>query len=91
MSDTIATVGDLTSHGGKILTGSPTRKLNGKMVARVGDKCSCPTHGSTFILTVVGCGRPKTDGRNTAHSGAITACGAKILISPNCKDVEGNV
>ena len=75
---TIATVGDKTTHGGKILTGSTKRKVNGRRVARVGDACSCPKHGKTKIVKVIG-KQPKTDGRDTAHSGAITACGAKIL------------
>lgn len=78
MSRTISTVGDKTSHGGRVITGSSTRKVNGRKVARLGDKCTCPIHGATSIVQVTN-KMPKTDGRLTAHSGAKTACGATIL------------
>ena len=86
---TIAGVGDMTTHGGKVITGSHTRKIRGKQIARQGDLCSCPLHGTKQIVHVLPI-MPKTDGRFTAHSGAMTSCGAKIIIAPHT-DVEGPV
>jgi uncharacterized Zn-binding protein involved in type VI secretion len=79
---TIATVGDKTSHMGTVITGSNTRYVKGKPVARLGDTCTCPKHGMTKIVQVLNI-MPMTDGRPTAHSGAITACGAKIIQAPH--------
>lgn len=78
----IATLGDKLSHGGTIITASTKRKVNGKYVARLGDKCHCTIHGPTTIITV-SAGMPKTDGKPTAHANAKTACGAQILPSPH--------
>ncbi len=77
---TTAVVGDLCTHGAKIITGSPTRDVNGQAVARQGDLVSCPRHGRTTIVLVDG-GMPLTDGRLTAHEGAKCGCGATILRS----------
>ena len=82
MPHTISTVGDRTTHGGTVITGSPTRMVQGKKVARLGDMCSCPIHGKTRIVRVLDI-MPRTDGLPTAHSDAMTACGAKIIKSPN--------
>lgn len=87
MSQTISTVGDKTTHGGTIISGSPTRKIQGKTVARVGDIILCPIHGKTKI-TIVSGRRPRTDGKHTAHEGAIASCGAKILKS-NHRSTQG--
>lgn len=77
----ISRVGDKTSHGGIIIQGSMTRKVGTRFVARLGDKCTCPLHGSTIIIKIIQ-KMPYTDGLPTAHSGAITACGAVLLPPP---------
>ncbi len=46
----IARVGDDTNHGGKILTGSVTMRVDGRSVARVGDLVSRPEHGTNRII-----------------------------------------
>lgn len=38
----IIVVGDSTSHGGKVISGSPTHDIGGKAIARLGDQVSCP-------------------------------------------------
>lgn len=45
-------LGDKTDHGGSVITGSSTMIIQGKGVARVGDKVSCPIkgHGVTTII-----------------------------------------
>lgn len=42
-------VGDKTSHGGSVLTGSSQIIIDGKSVARKSDLVSCPTHGVNSI------------------------------------------
>lgn len=74
----ISRVGDKTSHGGRVITGSKKRKVGGRFVARKGDKCTCPLHGTTVIVTV-SAKMPYTDGRLTAHAGAKTGCGASLI------------
>lgn len=89
MTQTIATLGDKTSHGGRIITASRSRKVEGNFVARLGDLCTCPTHGVT-IITQITAKMPTTDGLPTAHEGAKTACGAILLRSPwNAKQGSG--
>jgi uncharacterized Zn-binding protein involved in type VI secretion len=46
----IACIGDATTHGGRIITGSDTMDILGKQVARVGDLVSCPEHGPNVIV-----------------------------------------
>lgn len=75
-------LGDNTSHGGTVLEGSPTTRAEGKPIARVGDKVSCPIkgHGGT---TTIASGDPTTliDGRPAARVGDKTACGATLISS----------
>jgi uncharacterized Zn-binding protein involved in type VI secretion len=80
MSLTTSVMGDKLTHGATIITGSPTRKVNGQPVARLGDMVDCPIHGKNPIVQVTG-GMPMTDGRLTAHETAKAACGAVILPS----------
>lgn len=79
MSQPLIRVGDKTSHGGEVTTGSPNMIVDGKEVARLGDKATCPLHGDT----VIGAGSPTyiTDGQPTARHGDTTACGATLIAS----------
>jgi uncharacterized Zn-binding protein involved in type VI secretion len=74
----IARLRDTTSHGGVIISASPTVYADNIAVARKGDKHSCPIpgHGITNIVT----GSPTTfaDGIPVARIGDITGCGATI-------------
>ncbi len=38
----IITVGDKTDHGGTVISGPSANSINGKAVARLGDKVACP-------------------------------------------------
>lgn len=73
-------IGDKTSHGGVVIEGSPYSTVDGKPIARVGDKVTCPKkgHGSP---TVIASGDPTciVDGRPAARHGDKTACGATLL------------
>lgn len=44
MSLNIITAGDTTTHGGRVISGSPTHHIAGKPIARVGDLVDCPQH-----------------------------------------------
>lgn len=79
----LARVGDTSSHGGAIITGSPDLKANSQPVARLGDTLQCPTHGPQPLIST-----PVTNktnqGRLLAVIGAKAACGATIITgSPN--------
>lgn len=74
-----ARLGDMSSHGGTIITGSLKTMVNGRPVARMGDLhvCPIPHHGVTPILS--GSLDTTTDGRPNARMGDITGCGAVIV------------
>lgn len=82
MSRPIIVVGDKTSHGGVVISGAPSSDIDGKPIARVGDKVTCPQrgHGAT---TVIATGDPscQIEGQAVARHGDITACGATLISS----------
>lgn len=72
------TVGATTTHGGKVISGSPHTVHNGIPVSRKGDKVLCKkckkiativTGDSSFIV----------DGAPIARGGDMTSCGAKLI------------
>jgi uncharacterized Zn-binding protein involved in type VI secretion len=79
MTRPLIVIGDSTSHGGKVVEGSPYTDTQGKQIARVGDKVTCPRrgHGNTTIST----GDPTViiDGKPAARHGDVTACGATLI------------
>lgn len=77
----IIRIGDKTSGGGAVLSGSTTMKFHGIGVARVGDPVSCPVpgHGETVVAE----GHPvfKDNGIPIAFHGHHCACGCMLLTS----------
>jgi len=75
-------VGDATSHGGVVLAGSPATTRDGRAVARLGDRVSCPRKGHGKLTTIVS-GDPGLliDGRPAARDGDRCACGARLIAS----------
>ncbi|WP_018719246.1 PAAR domain-containing protein [Arhodomonas aquaeolei] len=77
----VIVVGDTTSHGGRVITGRSQYRIDGKPVACVGDKVTCPIkgHGTTTIIE----GHPTmtVGGRRVALHGHKTACGASLISS----------
>ena len=73
-----AVVGDATSSGGQVVSGSPFTDIDGKPVARINDKATCPTHKGTFPIVD---GDPTTiiDGEAVALHGSSLACGCKVV------------
>jgi uncharacterized Zn-binding protein involved in type VI secretion len=82
MSQFVIVVGDKTSHGGVVISGAPTTDVDGKPVARIGDKVTCPCRGHGGVNVIVS-GDPTciVDGQPIARHGDKTACGATLLSS----------
>lgn len=73
-------VGDRTSHGGVVITGSESTDVDGKPVARIGDQVTCPRKGHGSVTTIVtGDVTAIIDGRPLARHGDLTACGATLM------------
>lgn len=77
MSQLWIVVGDTTSGGGNVVTGSPFTDIDGKSVARIGDNVICGRHGATVIAT----GDPTIiiDGQAVARHGDACACGCMLV------------
>lgn len=74
----IIRINDPTSHGGKVVSVAATHFIvRGAAVACIGDKCTCPVHGSGVIVE----GDPKhmVGGRAVAYDGHKTSCGAALI------------
>jgi len=84
MSEEIITVGDTTTHGGVVISGSPACKIRDRAIARLGDLVNCPQHypdgrphGINPIVQVRG--RYKVGGIPGACAGDLTACGCALI------------
>ena len=80
MSRAFITVGDMTSHGGRVITGDLTWDINGKPVARVGDLTVCPRCKGVFRITT-GAEDTLTMGQAPARHADLTECGAFLIAS----------
>lgn len=74
-------LGDLTSHGGKVLAASMTASVHGIAVARKGDICSCPINGHSPCVIVEGDPMVLDGGMPVAFQGHKTSCGATLISS----------
>lgn len=81
MGRKIIVLGDSTSHGGTVVSGSDSTKIDGKPVARVGDMVSCPRRGHGTCEIVTGDTTALVDGKAVAREGDTTACGAALISS----------
>ena len=84
MARPVIVVGDATDHGGVVISGSPNHDINGKAIARLGDKVDCPQkypggkpHGVNPI--VEGESGYLIDGIPVALQGHKTACGCQLI------------
>ncbi|KWZ42831.1 hypothetical protein WS72_08125 [Burkholderia savannae] len=87
----IIRVGDTTTHGGKVIEGSPTFTLDGRGVAGVGHKVICPRCKGIFPILPDLLGRryPHTIAdRDTAVEGMRTACGAELIASQGTGTID---
>ncbi|MGH8055393.1 MAG: PAAR domain-containing protein [Stenotrophomonas sp.] len=79
-------VGDKLDHGGSVISGASQTDINGKAVARKGDRAVCSRHGPTSIVS--GDVSVLIDGQPVARDGDKTACGAALLASQTSTDVR---
>lgn len=78
-------LGDITDHGGHVITASSTHVQGGRPVARVGDTVTCPLHGDNAIQ-----GRSPVliDGQPMAFEGMTTACGSHLIASQTMFNIQ---
>ncbi|AOI79136.1 MULTISPECIES: PAAR domain-containing protein [Burkholderia] len=77
----IIRVGDATSHGGQVVTGSAVSEVMGRPVARLGDTCVCPIAGHQACFIAEGDPKVIVDGKPAAFDGHKTSCGATLISS----------
>ncbi|MNN05369.1 PAAR motif protein [compost metagenome] len=70
-------VGDALQTGGSVLTGSPHTDIDGRAVARIGDRVICARHGPGAIIT--GDATLVIDGQPVARHGDKASCGCALL------------
>lgn len=73
----VALVGDMTTTGGKIVTGENNVRSEGVPTALVGDKAYCPKCDKTGII-IEGCQTFIVLGKPAAYNGCTIACGCPI-------------
>jgi len=66
-------VGDTNSHGGVVETGASNFCVDGRPVARVGDRCTCPVNGHHDCKIAEGNSDFIVEGRAVAFDGHTTA------------------
>lgn len=71
-------VGDPTSSGGHVVSGSPFTDIDGIPVSRVTDQATCPRHKGAYPI-VDGDPTLIVDGHAVALHGSSLACGCKVL------------
>ena len=85
MSKGFVLLGDKTTHGGQVMTASSTMIVNGKKVALIGDKVSCPIVGHGINTIVEGSPEWSSDGKEIAVDGCRCECGCQLISSvPDC-------
>jgi uncharacterized Zn-binding protein involved in type VI secretion len=77
----IIRLGDLTSHGGKVITASSTHSIGGIGIARMGDNLVCPITGHGVNAIVEGSESYIIGGRMVALHGHRGACGCTLISS----------
>lgn len=77
----IIRLGDTTDHGGEVITGADTWTVEGRPVARIGDKVRCPKCDNKIYEIVEGNPKITVFGRPAAFEGHQTSCGAKLISS----------
>lgn len=76
---------DKTTHGGSVISTSSTMIVNGKPVALVGDKISCPVPGHGTNTIIEGSLEWSSDGKAIVVDGCKCQCGCQVISSaPEC-------
>ncbi|SDE29895.1 PAAR domain-containing protein [Paraburkholderia lycopersici] len=77
MPNPIATLGTPTTHGGVVVSCAPGAMIDGRLAACVGDQTVCPMQGPGVITSG---SMPTINGRQVAHHGSSTSCGATLIV-----------
>lgn len=77
MSRMLIVVGDALQTGGSVLSGSPHTDIEGRAVARVGDRVICARHGPGSIVS--GDASLVIDGQPVARDGDKASCGCALV------------
>lgn len=78
-------LGDKTTHGGTVISATSTMVVNGKAVALIGDKVSCPVPGHGTSQIVEGSPEWSSDGKAVVVDGCRCQCGCQVISSaPDC-------
>ncbi|WP_279047660.1 PAAR domain-containing protein [Cedecea davisae] len=78
-------LGDNTTHGGEVISASSTMIVNGKKVALIGDKISCPKEGHGINTIIEGSPDWISDGKAVVVDGCRCECGCQVISSaPDC-------
>lgn len=72
-------LGDPHTHGGKVITAAPNTEINGKRVARLGDKAVCPKKGHGVVTIVEGDPSWSVEGQSVALEGHKCSCGCSLI------------
>lgn len=72
-------LGDPHTHGGTVITAAPNTIINGKRVARQGDKAVCPKKGHGVVTIVEGDPSWSVEGRPVALEGHKCSCGCALI------------
>lgn len=79
MAEPRARLGDVSSHGGRIITCATTVFVDGIPVARLLDLHACPMKGHGITPIVSGSTTVSAEGLPVALIGSVCGCGAQIV------------
>ena len=79
-------LGDTTSHGGVVISGSATTTVEGRPIARVGDLVTCPLCKPHTFPIVEGLSTLTDNYMAVALHGHKIACGATLIASSNNRE-----
>ncbi|MCH9296072.1 PAAR domain-containing protein [Pantoea allii] len=79
----IIRIGDKTTGGGQVLSGSTKMKFKGIGVARLNDPVSCPVKGHSPSYISQGHPKMKDRGTSVAFHDYQCSCGCKLISSLN--------
>jgi uncharacterized Zn-binding protein involved in type VI secretion len=87
LSQAIIVLGDMTDHGGVVISSAPVCYVDGRRVARKGDMVACPRCKGVFPIVE---GNPTIifNDAQVAFHGCKVACGAALLSSQSAARVD---
>jgi uncharacterized Zn-binding protein involved in type VI secretion len=77
----IVCIGDSTSHGGTVVSGSTSSTIQGKPIARLGDQVNCPKCKPHNFVVSSASSNHTVDGLPVARDGDSVSCGATLMAS----------